>query len=353
MPESDQLISSVTTEFKKSISFLIATHNLLCITIIHNFATTISWGGIILDTQTQFPHTSLHKKQVLINQQWRGAHMAYDYDKLSVRVVARVATVTIDNPPINIITPDLYRELRTLADELAADPALAVVVLKSADPDFFLAHFDVETILRFPVEGEAERSEELNPFHEMCELFRTMDKVTIAQIEGRVGGGGSELAANCDMRFGVEGKTKINQMEVPLGILPGGTGTQLLPRLVGRCRALEIVLGGDDLDAETAEHWGYLNRIFPASEIDAFISGLAQRIAGFPIEAVRLAKASVLAAETPLHDGLVEEAYLFQQTLRAEGSQRNMKRFLEIGGQTREGELKMGELCAALSTDNR
>ena len=124
----------------------------------------------------------------------------------------------------------------------------------------------------------------------MCERVRTMDKVTIAQIEGRVGGGGSEFAASMDMRFGVIGKTVVNQMEVPLGILPGGTGTQRLPRLVGRGRAMEIVLGADDLDAETAERWGYLNRIYAAGDIDAKVASLAERIASFPVAAVRLAR---------------------------------------------------------------
>ena len=95
---------------------------------------------------------------------------------------------------------------------------------------------------------------------------------------GRVGGGGSEFSASMDMRFGVRGQTKINQMEVPIGILPGGTGTQRLPRLMGRARAMEVVLGGDDLDAETAERWGYLNRIFAPDEIDGFVMNLARRI---------------------------------------------------------------------------
>ena len=184
----------------------------------------------------------------------------------------------------------------------------------------------------------------------MCERVRTMDKVTIAQIEGRVGGGGSEFSASMDMRFGVIGKTKINQMEVPLGILPGGTGTQRLPRLVGRGRAMEIVLGGDDLDAETAERWGYLNRIFAADAIDDWVMSLARRIASFPVEAVRLAKESVNAAEMPLGDGLVEEAYLFQRLLR-DGAQTNMRRFMELGGQTREGEMRVGELNAELGRD--
>ncbi|MGK0260295.1 MAG: enoyl-CoA hydratase/carnithine racemase [Candidatus Azotimanducaceae bacterium] len=178
----------------------------------------------------------------------------------------------------------------------------------------------------------------------MCERVKAMDKVTIAQIEGRVGGGGSEFSASMDMRFGVIGKTKVNQMEVPLGILPGGTGTQRLPRLMGRGRAMEVILGGEDLDAETAERWGYLNRIFKADEIDGWVDALARRIASFPVEAVRLAKESVNAAEKPLAEGMLEEAYLFQRLLRTDGAQTNMQKFLDIGGQTREGEMRVGEL---------
>ncbi len=274
--------------------------------------------------------------------------MAYDYRLLNVEVENRVATVTVSNPPINLITLELYGELSALSRELDQDDDLLVVVLQSADPDFFLAHFDVEAILAFPTEGEAVRETELNEYHRMCERFRTMNKVTIACIEGRAGGGGSELASGFDLRFGVRGRTVINQMEVPIGILPGGTGTQRLPRLVGRARALEIILGGGDLDAETAERWGYLNRIFEAGEIRPFVAALARRIAGFPQEAVRLAKAAVNAADRPLEEGLVEEAYLFQRLLRTDGAQQNMRRFLEIGGQTREGELRVGELNGEL-----
>jgi enoyl-CoA hydratase/carnithine racemase len=274
--------------------------------------------------------------------------MAYDYSLLQVDIEGRLAVVTINNPPINIITVQLYGELEALTAELKVDPNLTVVVFKSADPDFFLAHFDVEAILTFPADTEAQKDQELNLYHVMCERVRTMDKVTIAQIEGRVGGGGSELAASMDMRFGVQGKTKINQMEVPLGILPGGTGTQRLPRLVGRGRAMEIVLGADDLDAETAERWGYLNRIFAPDEIDGWVMNLARRIASYPAESVRLGKESVNAAEKPLVDGMVEEAYLFQRLLRTDSAQQNMRRFLEIGGQTREGELRVNELNARL-----
>src|SRR5580658_2864198 len=195
--------------------------------------------------------------------------MAYEGYKL-VRFAreGRIVTATVDNPPINIITPALYAELARLSQELADDPDALVFVLKSADPDFFLAHFDVGAILTFPTDRPAAADAwDRNAYHVMCERFRTMDKVTIAQIEGRVGGGGSELSMSFDMRFGVKGKTIVNQMEVPLGILPGGTGTQRMPRLIGRNRAIEIILGGIDMDADTAENWGYLNRAFEPGKI--------------------------------------------------------------------------------------
>ena len=275
--------------------------------------------------------------------------MSYDYQHLQVSVEGRMATVVIDNPPINLITPALFVELDALSQELSADDQLTVVVLKSADPDFFLAHFDVSAILTFPTDTPAKRATELNAYHQMCERFRTMDKITIAQIEGRVGGGGSELCASCDMRFGVKGKTKINQMEVPIGILPGGTGTQRLPRMMGRARALEVIIGAEDLDAETAERWGYLNRIFAAAEIDGFVDRLAKRIASFPAPAVRLAKRSVDASSGDPEAGMIEEAFLFQELLRTKEAPVYMQRFLDMGGQTREGELEVAKLSGRVA----
>ena len=274
--------------------------------------------------------------------------MAYEFDQLNVDIHERVATVTISNPPVNVISMALLGELETLSIELKADPDLTVVVFRSADPDFFLAHFDVAAILERPIGSEPQRDAQLKQFHVLCERFRTMNKIIIAQIEGRVGGGGSELSAAFDMRFGVKGKTRVNQMEVPLGIIPGGTGTQRLPRLIGRGRALEVILSGDDMDAETAERWGYLNRIFEPDAIGPFVDRLARRIASFPPAAVRLAKQSVNQADKPWLDGLFEEAYLFERLLRTEDARQNMQRFLEIGGQTRDGELRIDELNAEL-----
>ncbi len=275
--------------------------------------------------------------------------MAYDnYTLLQVRRDGPLITAVINNPPINIITMALFGELAQLAAELEADPSVLVFVLKSADPDFFLAHFDVEALIAM-ADAPAPPTEAANAYHEMCHRFRTMDKVTIAQIEGRVGGGGAELSMNFDMRFGVIGKTIINQMEVPIGILPGGTGTQNLPRLVGRARAMEIILGGIDVDAETAERWGWLNRALPADAIDAHVDALARRIASFPAAAVRLAKQSVDSATLPIAEGCEREAALFQTLLFSDPARAAMRRFLALGGQTREGERRVAEISAAVA----
>ena len=270
-----------------------------------------------------------------------------DYQLLDIEISAGVATATIENPPLNILTLPLFGELSRFGEQVGDDPLVRVVVLRSADPDFFIAHFDVEALLQFPIEADPKRSTD-NVFHKMCERYRTMDKPTIAQIEGRVGGGGSELVQAMDMRFGVVGKTRFNQMEVPIGILPGGGGTQRLPRLMGRGRALEMILGGGDIDAVTAERWGLLNRALAAEEIDGFVQHLAQRIASFPAEAVKLAKQAVDCAALPLEEGLVEESFLFDKLLRTADAQKNMQRFLEYGGQTRDVELEVDLLSAKL-----
>lgn len=280
--------------------------------------------------------------------------MAYEnYNVINLELRNKVAFATINNPPVNVITRPLLEDLVRLSAELEADPDLLVVVLRSANPEFFIAHFDVAAILGFPTDKTPKHEDYDNAFyHDMCERFRLMNKITIAQIEGRVGGG-SELAMSCDMRFGVYGKTFVNQMEVPLGILPGGTGTQRMPRLIGRNRAIEVILGGIDMDAETAERWGYLNRAFSPGQIGTYVEWLADRIASFPVEAVRLTKQAINSSDKPLAEGFRDESYLFAQLIRTESGQANMKRFLEIGGQTRDGELKIQELNGRLGRGSK
>ncbi len=258
-----------------------------------------------------------------------------------------VATVVIDHAPINLMTVPVFMELAETIDRLAADDAVLVVVFRSANPEWFIAHFDVAAILNFPTE-QSPAPTELNTYHLMCEQLRQMPKATIAVIEGRVGGGGSELALSCDMRFA--GPTAVfNQPEVALGIIPGGTGTVRLPRLIGRSRALEAILGCDDIDATTAERWGWVNRVLPTDELATFVDRLAARIASFPPHAVAAAKASVVRAESGVFEQLLAEAHAFSGTLADARTREAMEHFLARGGQTPEGERRLGALAGELS----
>ena len=182
----------------------------------------------------------------------------------------------------------------------------------------------------------------------MCELFRTMPKATIAVIEGRIGGGGSELALSCDMRFAAIGQAVLSQPEVALGIIPGGTGTARLGRLAGRSRALEIVLGCDDFDAVTAERFGWVNRAIEPEKLWPFVDRLAARIASYPPHAVAAAKSAVLRAERGVVEDLLAEAATFAGTLSESSTRTAMERFFALGGQTPEGESRLGELAGEI-----
>jgi enoyl-CoA hydratase/carnithine racemase len=274
--------------------------------------------------------------------------MSYDdYQALTVGVVAGVATVTLDNPPINLIDFPLFAEMGRLGTQLATDDEVRVVVIRSANPDFFITHFDVGLILMFPTEAGPPATE-LNAFHQMCETFRTMPKPTIAVIEGRVGGGGCEFISSCDMRFADTATAFFNQPEVGLGILPGGSGTVRLPRLIGRGRAMEMILGCDDIDAATADAWGLVNRSLPQDQLWPYVNRLAQRIAGFPAHAVATAKASALRADGDLKPDLLAEGNDFMRTVGNPVTQAAMKKFMATGGQTREGELRIAEMVTDL-----
>lgn len=269
--------------------------------------------------------------------------MAYDgYQCLKIRVDRGVAFVTIDHPPINLLDAALIADLDRVERELESDRDVRVAVFQSADPDFFIAHADVNLILSVPTERSSP-SKRLGPFHQMVDRFRTMPKATIGKIEGRARGGGSEFALSLDMRFGAIGRTILSQPEVSVGIIPGGSGTQRLPRLMGRGRALEVILGCEDFQAELAERYGYLNRALPPEKLGPFVERLAYRIASFPAEGIALAKAAVGAAEPPPLEGLLEEERLFLRSAATEEARERMKRFLERGGQTRPVELALGE----------
>ncbi len=266
--------------------------------------------------------------------------MAYDdYQSLRIAVASGIAHVTIDHPPINLLDLPLILELDRFGREVEADPAVRVVVLDSADQEFFVAHADVNLIKSLPTD-DTTRHTELGPFYAMVERFRTMPKATIAVIEGIARGGGSELALSFDMRFAAIGRAILAQPEVVVGIIPGGSGTQRLPRLVGRGRALEVILGGDDIDAVTAADWGYVNRALPAVELRPFVESLAARIASFPADAIARAKIAVDAALPDPVDGLLTEDQQFRATLGGPEAHQRMTAFLAAGGQTRAVELR-------------
>jgi enoyl-CoA hydratase/carnithine racemase len=266
-------------------------------------------------------------------------------EHVDVEVSGGIATVTVDHPPINLMTVPVFVELAAAFAALAADDTARVVVIRSANAEWFIAHFDVAAITTFPT--DAPPASELNAFHRMCETVRTMPKATIAVIEGRVGGGGSELALSCDMRFASPAAV-FNQPEVALGIIPGGGGTTRLPRLVGRSRALEIVLGCDDIDAATAERWGWVNRVLEPDGLAPFVDRLVRRIASFPPHAVAAAKASVLRAEAGVDDQLLAEGNAFNATLGHPRTRAAMEKFFAIGGQSPAGERILGDLAGRL-----
>ena len=191
----------------------------------------------------------------------------------------------------------------------------------------------------------ASTSSSVTSFDELCLRFQKMNKVTICVIEGRVGGGGSEIAMACDLRFAATETAVMNQMEVPIGIIPGGGGTQRLPELVGYSRALELIVGGLDLDAATGEKWGYFNRALPKRELDEYMEKLLNRIASFNTESVRSAKEALQLTQPDLVPGLIAENTLFNSRNYSDSGAKLMRRFLQLGGQTKDQESRIEEFA--------
>lgn len=267
-----------------------------------------------------------------------------DFSALRVDVSNGVAHIVIDNPPINLFDRTLYREMLPLVQKLAFDDDVRAIVFSSANPEFFIAHFDVALIARMPENMPVPT--EPNDFQMVGELLRTMPKATICAVRGRAGGGGAEIAASADMVF-ASPDSVFCQPEVALGIIPGGGGTARLSRTVGRHRAMEIVLGGEDIDAATAEQWGWINRV--VSDPVAHSLKLAKRIATFPPQAVAAGKKLVLMAEIGITENLVGEGTVFNSQLSDPRARAAMENFLARGGQTREGELRLGQLAGEIN----
>ncbi|WP_231986391.1 enoyl-CoA hydratase/isomerase family protein [Mycobacterium sp. E2479] len=252
-----------------------------------------------------------------------------------------ICRATIDNPPINLLDVALLTEIDRLTREVAADDEVRVLIVDSADPEIFIAHADVSLLHDLPADDTA-LHDEPSFFHAMTEQIRTLPKATIAVIEGVCRGGGCELVMGFDLRYAALGTTVLGHPEVSVGIIPGGGGTQRLPRMVGRGRALEVILGGMDIDAATAEAWGYVDRALPPEELRPFVDRLAARIAASPPTAIAAAKRAVdtaLDGAIDMTTGLRIEDQLLRETVAEPAARQLLKAIISAGAQTREFEL--------------
>lgn len=202
------------------------------------------------------------------------------------RPVSGWLRATFDRPPLNLLDADTIGELAEVVEILETDPELRVVVFDSVNPDFFMARYDLSATPPDPTDPFAG----LHAFAEVARRLSDSPVISIASIRGRARGGGNELTLACDLRFASVENTFLGQPEVPSGILPSGGGIERLTALVGRARATEIVVTGDDYDAVTAERYGWVNRAIPDAELDAFVDRMARRIASFDRTAIAAAK---------------------------------------------------------------
>jgi enoyl-CoA hydratase/carnithine racemase len=263
-----------------------------------------------------------------------------DYKCFQLRFESGVAFVSINHPPINLLDDVLSPEFDRLGRELERDESVRVVVVQSALPDFFIAHSGLGRVGAAPKTVSHTRSFRLTQM--IGERFRNMPKATIAKVEGRARGGGSEIALAMDMSFAAIGKAIFSQPEVAVGLVPGGGSTQRLPRLMGRGRALEVLLGSNDFSAELAERYGYINRALPADELAPFVEALAHRIASFPAHTIAHIKAAVDGgAFGSLAEALLVEAHESDLSVASEVSQARVAEALKVGAETYEGELEM------------
>ncbi|WP_213814506.1 enoyl-CoA hydratase/isomerase family protein [Glaciihabitans sp. dw_435] len=245
--------------------------------------------------------------------------MTYDLPALHITVSNGVATVTIDNPPLNFSDGVLLPSLRRFVAQVRDDADVRVIVFDSADPDFFIAHGDMRFITEPDVMAaagaatmaanpDAEFPSTLNLMQVVHEEVRSLPQVTIGKLTGLARGGGNEFLMALDMRFAAIGTAGQAQPEVLMGIMPGGGGTQYMSSLVGRARALELILGAQLADAELAERYGLVNRALPADEIDAFVAALARRIGSLSPDIIASVKGAVTAGATPVtREGLATE----------------------------------------------
>jgi enoyl-CoA hydratase/carnithine racemase len=270
----------------------------------------------------------------------------WEFETLTVHLDGPVLFAEIAAPPMNLLGPELVHDLVSLLQRSEADDAFKVLVFKSADPDYFISHVDLTRVAEYRAEAA-----KLTGEPSIALLFRHLSAsrlVTIAQIEGRVRSAGSEFVLACDMRFAARESAIFAQFESAFGQIPGGGATQYLARMMGRARALEVLLSAEDYDAELAERYGWINRAMPASTLSEFVSALAHRIAGFPAAGVVAIKDRVNAITLAPADDFHRDSDLFGEGVRTVATQHLIQAAMLRGLQTREAEMNLSGMLGEL-----
>ena len=268
------------------------------------------------------------------------------FETLNVSREGSVLFVEISAPPMNLLGPALVRDLVSLIQLTEANDAYQVLVFKSADPDYFISHVDVTRIKEI-----RDAAAKLNGDASIGQLLRHLSLsrlVTIAQIEGRVRGVGSEFVLACDMRFAALESAIFGQFEPAFGVIPGAGGAQHLVRLMGRARALEVMLSAEDYDADLAERYGWINRALPTNTLDHFVSSLAHRIARFPAAGHVVVKQRVNAIALAPAEDIRRDSDLFLEGTQSPEFQERTQAAMKRGFQTRDAEMNLARMVGDL-----
>lgn len=271
-----------------------------------------------------------------------------EFSRLHISSANGVSTITIDNPPVNVLDVPLMSEIRRFLLSVRDDQNTRVLVFQSADPEFFIAHVDM-TLIDEPHAFDdfvLDAPEGLNPFQAFGELLREQPQVTIVKLAGLARGGGAEFISAADMAFAGEGQAGLAQCEALMGITPGGGATQYLSTRMTRGRTLEVILGADVISATTAERYGWINRALPAAELDGFVDRLARNIAALPEGVIAAAKKAVPMAD--LREGFRREHDAWAGLFARPAAENLIRGGLKAGAQTREGERNLEALLRRL-----
>jgi enoyl-CoA hydratase/carnithine racemase len=246
------------------------------------------------------------------------------------RVTPEYWRVTFHNPPFNVFGPNTIPQLNKVVTAIETDPQVKVVVFDSDVPDFFLTHYDFVP----PLTDTTSLPPGPTGLPQLPDMLVRLSKapaVSIASIRGRATGVGSELALASDMRFASREKAKLSQFEIGAGFAPGGGPMARLPRLMGRGRALEVLMTGSYLNGELAERYGYVNRALPDANLNAFVDAMARRIAGFDKQTIADIKRLVDASSLPTNEQIGAEWDAFLGSVKRSDAQQRIGKLMELG----------------------